>query len=112
MIARQTQQLLRARPVDGLRERLERGARELAHVPVAREAHLGECDDLRARAGGLGHKVPDAAEVVRLVARSVLKLDRRHTDVAHYLIVAPTRPASAASVVCAAFSPSRKSLSL
>src|SRR5205807_9093761 len=55
----------------------------LAHVPVAREAHLGECDDLHARAGGLAYEVPDAAEIVRLVARRVLKLDRGHTGVAH-----------------------------
>src|SRR5204862_5722058 len=48
-----------------------------------REAHLGGCDDLHARAGGLAYEVPDAAEIVRLVARRVLKLDRGHTDVAH-----------------------------
>src|SRR5438477_12934043 len=76
-------ELLGARSVDRLRERLERRTRELAHVPVAREAHLGECDDLHARVGGLANEVPDAAEIVRLVARRVLKLDRGHTDVAH-----------------------------
>src|SRR5437762_7108685 len=79
----QALELLGARSVDRLRERLERRTRELAHVPVAREAHLGECDDLHARAGGLAYEVPDAAEIVRLVARRVLKLDRGHTDVAH-----------------------------
>src|SRR5439155_25346930 len=79
----QAQELLRTRSVDRLRERLERRTRELAHVPVAREAHLGECDDLHARAGGLAYEVPDAAEIVRLVAGRVLKLDRGHTGVAH-----------------------------
>src|SRR5947207_5579569 len=57
-------------------------SRELAHVPVAREAHLRKRHQLHARAGGFGHEVNDAAEVVPLVARSVLKLDCRHTDVA------------------------------
>ena len=52
-------------------------------MPVAREAHLGERDDLHARADGLRHEVSDASEVVRLVARGVLKLDRRDADVAH-----------------------------
>src|SRR5207248_2532871 len=50
---------------------------------VAREAHLRERNQLHARAGGLRREVADAAEVVHLVARGVLKLDGRHTDVAH-----------------------------
>src|SRR6266576_742930 len=38
---------------------------------------------LHPRAGGLRHKMADAAGVVGLVARGVLNLDCRHTDVAH-----------------------------
>src|SRR5207247_697836 len=72
-------------------------ARELAHVPVARETHLRERNHLHARAGGLRHEVADAAEVVRLVARGVLKLDCRHTDVAHtaYLLSLVSKASSA-----------------
>ena len=84
VLPRELHEVLGARTVrNRLGERLERLARELAHMPVAREAHLGERDDLHARADGLRHEVSDAPEVVRLVARGVLKLDSRHADVAH-----------------------------
>ena len=90
VLARQPQQLLRARPVGhGLGQQLERLARELAHVPVAREAHLGTGEDLGARMLGLHREVAHAAEVVGFVAGCVLELDGGDADVAHAALSSP-----------------------
>ena len=51
-------------------------------------------------AGGLRHEVPHAPQVVRLVARRVLELDRGHPDVAHHIAspIATARQRSRARV--------------
>src|SRR5919198_1394713 len=77
---------MRAPPIrHALGERFERGARQLADVPVPRETHLGECDQIDAFASCSGDEVLNALQVVGFVARGGLKLDRRHADIAHRL---------------------------
>src|SRR5262249_33848322 len=84
VLAREAQQLVGARTVGHrLGERFEGFARELAYVPVPREAHLGKRDDLDVLPRCLADEMTDASEVVRLVAGSVLKLDGCYSGVAH-----------------------------
>lgn len=64
------------------RVHLECFAIELPHVPISCEAHLREGNDLDTGVRGLRDEVPNASKIVGLVARSVLELHCRHTNVA------------------------------
>ncbi len=66
-----------------LGERLDRAPLEVAHMPVAGHAHLGERDDQGAAARSVLRERLDHGEVVRLVAGSMLKLRRRAADHTH-----------------------------
>ena len=51
--------------------------------PVARDAALGERDDLHVLSGRLPNELPDLPQVRGLVARGVFELDRGDPYVAH-----------------------------
>ena len=86
VLRREAQELLRARSIrDRFGETLDLLARELPRVPVAGEAHLWKSDDLDIRSSRFGDEVMHSPEIVRLVTRGVLELDRCYTNVAHTL---------------------------
>jgi hypothetical protein len=61
--------------VDRLSQRFETSAVEIGHMPIARDAHLRECDDLRGPCARLLEQRAHGGEVVFLVARAMLELD-------------------------------------
>ena len=75
--ARQRQRLQRRGAVGNrLGQRLDLRPIEVAHVPVAGDAHLGKGEDLDARRGGLARQALDDREVVGLVVGAVVELRR------------------------------------
>src|ERR1043165_3327181 len=65
MIARELEQLpCRWSVRYGLGERLDLLSREMSHVPVTRQTHLGKRDDFDARLRRGRHEMPDAPEIV------------------------------------------------
>ena len=53
---------------------------QLWDMPVATDAHLGECDELAACSNGFIGKVNDPRQIVGFVVCPVLKLDGRNLE--------------------------------
>ena len=77
---------------EGLRRRARRHGlgqgvdglpREIAHVPVAGEAHLRESNHVYVLRGGLFHEDLDGVQIGGLIARRMLELHGGGSDVLH-----------------------------